>query len=364
MTRGARCIPRTALPRQRLRRSCEVRLCRRTGPAQMHVSTRFSGRRKRPIFVARKPFKFQITREERGAQDSPARHMTGALLLCCGALSTYLSGILFSKYILLSNTYSLEYILDRPDLSPPATNSLPQSLPPMSRRQPITHNPNLCGGLPFPTPKGRRQPARPLRVRKSALSEAQSKSESWHQQRAVEWLKRWGKLYPALLRSFHVANEFQAHDVVEKVNRTTGRKYKFSASSQRRKAEGVMPGMFDLINLAESRGYSALAVDLKVRDEDLREEPDKEWDQVRERAWLISQNKSPHTAWSWAEVAALHAWYFEIKNRELWRSIGSLETWLIDKGGHDNRCCCAVNLQLHIVRFIRVKTEQQMYSWK
>lgn len=206
----------------------------------------------------------------------------------------------------------------------------------------------LTGGLPFPPPEGgkRSSPARPLAPSKRALSPAQSKSESSHQQSAVRWLKFWGpKGFPVLLRTFHVANEFAAADAERKVN-GAGRVYYTSNAGAKRKAEGVQPGIFDFLNLANARGFSGLAVDLKVKHNELTDDPEKEWDQVRERAWLESQNKSAHVGWSWAEVAALHAWYFEIRHGELLRSIGRLDTWLIDKGGHDKRCGCGqVNLE-------------------
>lgn len=203
----------------------------------------------------------------------------------------------------------------------------------------------LTGGLPFPPPPGgkRSSPARPLAASKQALSPAQAKTESSHQQSAIVWLNFWGRRFPVLLRTFHVANE-HAGDGVEYTKRdgSTGH---YSSSGQRRKAEGVKPSIFDLLNLANARGFSGLAVDLKVRTNELTNEPDKEWDQVRESAWLISQGKSAHVAWSWAEVAALHAWYFELRDAELWRSIGRFEMWLTGKGGHDRRCGCQINLE-------------------
>lgn len=215
-----------------------------------------------------------------------------------------------------------------------------------SRKQLAKFQTNLNGGLPFPTPEGRKRPARPLTVSRGALSPAQAKSESSHQQSAVMWFKDWQRVEPRFARTFHVANEFDAKDKVEKVDRITGETYWSSASASRRKAEGVKPGIFDFLNLGVARGFSGLAIDLKVRSGDLTNDPEAKWDQVRERAWLISQNKSTHTAWSWAEVAALHAWYFEVTNAELRRSIGRLDMWLISKGGHDKRCGCGqVNLE-------------------
>lgn len=210
---------------------------------------------------------------------------------------------------------------------------------------------NLTGGLPFEAKQdGTPRKARPLAVRKTALSMAQATSESKHQQDAVTWLRHWGRFYPALLRTFHVANEFHAHDAMRKVNGATGRVYYSSASGAKRKAEGVKPGMLDLYNLGRSPlGYPGLAVDAKARDGELSAEPEKEWDQVREYAWLVSQGVSAHVAWSWAEIAALHAWYFQLKGAQLVASIGRLDIYLTEKGGHDQRCPCgAVNLERYL----------------
>ncbi len=212
----------------------------------------------------------------------------------------------------------------------------------MSRRQQL----KLTGGLPFPPPPGgkRATPARPLAPSKTALSPAQATSEASHQQSAITWLKWWGGTFPVLRRTFHVANEFNAGDAVRKQS-PTGRVYYTSRSGAKRRAEGVMPGIFDFMNLANSRGFSGLAIDLKVRGNDLSVEPEKEWDQTRERDFLISQGKSAHAAWSWAEVAALHVWYFELRHAQLWRSIGRLDIYLIAKGGHDRRCGCGLKLK-------------------
>lgn len=215
----------------------------------------------------------------------------------------------------------------------------------VSRKQAAKFQRNLNGGLPFSTPEGRKRPAKPLTLSRGALSPAQAKSESSHQQKAVAWFKDWASIEPRFARTFHVANEFDAKDKVEKVDRITGETYWSSASASRRKAEGVKPGIFDFLNLACARGYSGLAVDLKVRNGTLANDREAEWDQVRERAWLISQGKSTHTAWSWAEVAALHAWYFGVTHAEVWRSIGRLDMWLIAKGGHDARCGCTLKLK-------------------
>lgn len=210
----------------------------------------------------------------------------------------------------------------------------------MTRRQYT----RLTGGLPFPPPPGGKPatPARPLTASKQSLSPAQSKSESSHQQSFFVWTRTWGRIYPELLRTFHVANEHNGEGV--EYAKKDGSKGFYSSSGSRRKAEGVKPGIFDLFNDAERRGYSGLRVDMKARGGELTSEPEKEWDQVRERAWLISQNKSAHVVWSWAEAAALHAWYFEITHAELWRSIGRLDMWLTSKGGHDKRCGCDVKL--------------------
>jgi hypothetical protein len=94
---------------------------------------------------------------------------------------------------------------------------------------------------------------------------------------------------------------------------------------------------------------------MKVQDKELTDDPKAEWDQVREREWLISQNKTAHVAWSWAEVAALHAWYFQLTKPDLIRSIGRLDQWLIKKGGHDKRCGCGqVNLEEYLNRPVTI----------
>ncbi len=232
-----------------------------------------------------------------------------------------------------------------PHSSIPCYANLPTSMPlRMSQKEVDRLHRNLAGGLPFPTPEGRKQPARPLRLRKSALSPAQAKSESSHGQSLIVWLKSWERLCPAFARTFHVANEHNGNDKKE-YTRADGKRGVYSSSAMRRKAEGVRPGIFDYFNLARQRGFSGLVFDLKVRDGELISAPDKEWDQVRERVWLHSQGFADHVCWSWAEAAALHAWYFGITQSELLRSIGRLDMWLIPElGGHDARCGCDVNL--------------------
>jgi hypothetical protein len=219
----------------------------------------------------------------------------------------------------------------------------------LSNRRTDQLHQNLAGGLPFPTPAGRKQPARPLRARKAALSPAQLKSESAHAQILVGWLGLWGRQFPRLLRTFHVANEHAGNG--ERKTGRDGKVYYSSASGARRKAEGVRPGMLDYYNLACSRGFSGLAIDLKVRDNDLSDEPDKPWDQVREFRFLRSERKSAHVCWTWAEAAALHAWYFGLTRRDLLLSVTGCEFWLIDKGGHDRRCGC--DGEVNISQFLK-----------
>lgn len=217
---------------------------------------------------------------------------------------------------------------------------------------------NLIGGLPFPDMAGRRRAARPLQASATALTLKQALSESQHQQQLFTWLRFWAPRVPEFDRTYHVANEHNGN-VVTRVKRS-GQVVRYCPSGARRKAEGVKAGMFDLANHALSRALwqpfdpdpldyrcvlSGLFIDLKVREAELTDDPKAEWDQVRELAWLRSQNKSAHVCWSWAEVAALHSWYFDVGRRDVWQSIGPLGIYLLPKlGGHDQRCGCGLQL--------------------
>lgn len=210
----------------------------------------------------------------------------------------------------------------------------------------------IIGTLPFSGRKGR-----PLKVSARALTIHQSMSESAHAQQLIGWLRLWSTQVPEFAHTYHVANEHNG-DAVQKIGRN-GKLYWYSSSASRRKAEGVRPGMLDLANhsLAQAARvgrvpdllgpWSGLFIELKVRDNDLTSDPDAVWDQTRELAWLRTQNKSAHVVWSWAEAAALHAWYFNVKRRDLWRSIGPTGVYLMPRlGGHDRRCGCDVNLAI------------------
>lgn len=204
----------------------------------------------------------------------------------------------------------------------------------------------LIGGLPF---TGRKP--RPLRVSKRVLTPQQAMSESAHSQQLFQWLRFWRNAVPEFAHTYHVANEHNGN-AVQKVGRD-GKSYWYSESASRRKAEGVRPGIFDLANhsistpkwTTGSRRYSGLFLELKVRENNLTNEPEADWDQIHELTWLRSQEKSAHVVWSWAEAAALHGWYFNVWREDLWNSIGPLEPYLLPRlGGHDKRCGCHVEL--------------------
>jgi hypothetical protein len=175
----------------------------------------------------------------------------------------------------------------------------------------------------------------------------------------------WSKHVPEFARSYHPANEL----ISETVTRDTTRgRVTYSPAGAKRKAEGVKPGILDVANHAQvthvemgepwegadyKQTFSGLFIELKVRHNELIDDASAEWDQVRELAWLRSQDKSAHVVWSWAEAAALHAWYFQVQERNVWMSIGKLDVWLAEKlGGHDRRCGCDVNLEGELRRAI------------
>lgn len=178
------------------------------------------------------------------------------------------------------------------------------------------------------------------------------------------WLKLWSRFVPAFARTYHVANEHNG-TVVTRTKRD-GTVVRYSPSGARRKAEGVRAGVLDLANHALSTRriqetlncfvpeFSGLFMDLKRRDAELTNDPKAEWDQARELAWLRSQGKSAHVVWSWAEAAALHAWYFDVKRPDVWRSIDRLAPFLLPAlGGHDQRCGCGLQLQVEITRHVK-----------
>lgn len=205
---------------------------------------------------------------------------------------------------------------------------------------------NLKGGLPFPDEHGRQRKPKALDVRASALTPAQSESEKQHAFKMMNWLRMWGREFPELARTFHVANEFVGDDRTPytKADGTTGWA---SNAANRRKLEGVKPGVFDYYNLASRRGFSGLGVELKVRANKLTSDPDAEWDQSREREFLLKEGKAVHVCWSWAEAAAVHVWYFQLYRIKLVNSFMyiPLATWLTKQGGHDKRCGCDLNLE-------------------
>ena len=205
----------------------------------------------------------------------------------------------------------------------------------------------LLGGLPFEAKKnGEPRKARPLTLSKQVLSPAQSHPETQHQIIFVDWRDRWKRLHPDLGRTFHCANEFHGTDRVKKRNKKTGQEYWYSAAASKRKAMGVTAGVFDLMNLTRRRDFSGLAVELKVLDNELIDNPSAEWDQRRERAFLAEQGWSNHVAWCWSEAALLHLWYFSITDRSVIASAGSPRDYIVPQwGGHDERCGCPLNLR-------------------
>jgi len=205
--------------------------------------------------------------------------------------------------------------------------------------RPTMKTQNLSGSL-FPEREGAQLQRRaPLRLKHSALTENQSRTEAWHQMAFVSWLRRLSRQLPAAAAmGFHCPNE----------GALVGR----FAEANKRRAMGVRAGVFDWLNLAESnaagdainvspclmkvRPYSALAIDFKVRERELSEA------QRAEFEFLVANGKSAHVAWCWSEAALLHLWYFGLtRDRGLVLSCGSPADYLAPRrGGHDERCPC------------------------
>jgi hypothetical protein len=185
-------------------------------------------------------------------------------------------------------------------------------------------------------------------------------SESEHQQQLFAWLDIWKRTVPEFARTYHVPNGGELESVTRETKRGI---ITYSPAGKKRKAEGVRPGILDLANHGLSAPFCLLGlpheddecfrglfIELKVRDAEPTDNEDDfiEWDQKREIEWLRQQGHSAHVVWSWAEAAALHAWYFDVSPRlaQVWKSIGPFHVYLLPRlGGHDLRCGCGVNLE-------------------
>lgn len=188
-------------------------------------------------------------------------------------------------------------------------------------------DPNLVGGLPFPAPSGRRQPARPLRVSKRALTVAQARNESRHQMDFIAWVRRWSRQYPeiALPFTFHAPNE--------------GELAGGHAEARKRYAMGVSAGVVDVVCVRPRRGHHVFVAELKVRDNDVTPEQD-----LFLRG-VAADGGFAHTFWAWPELARAFAWYFGIADRMVVLSYGVASDYLLPRlGGHDGRCFCGKTL--------------------
>ncbi len=216
----------------------------------------------------------------------------------------------------------------------------------MSRRKSEQFHKNLSGGLPFETPTGRKQPARPLCVRKRALSAKQAEKEDDHLISYFVWTRQWEHEYPQLAGRlcFHTENERLLAPIT--VTRAGGEQVTYGPGYQQRQRKGVKRGVVDVLNLRPSRRFFYLAGELKVRDGDLTDEQSEFIAQAR------AAGAFAHTFWCWSELARATMWFFRLTDRRVYLSAGDPRDYLLpDLGGHDKRCGCNWKLA-NAIRFV------------